>query len=324
MDRKALAKFTHCSDNFLSLENNNYKQWVFKYTFLELEKDLAPSGDLSTTLLFGEGDFNVKAKIVAKSSGILAGIREIKYFLTESDPNFKPRLRGKFMIDFNLNDGDKVLVGDTIMEISANVHDVLAVERTILNLLMRMSSVATNTSKFVEVVRDYNVLLAPTRKTLWGLLDKKAVFVGGGGTHRLNLSDAVILKDTHLDILDRDFEDVFKRIIKGPNDFRFLEIEVSSIEESIDVARRFSEAFSVNKIESVGVVMFDNMNPSSISNELSELKKLDLYDNILFEASGGISKENLLEYAKTGVDIISLGALTSGISSFDMSLKVLK
>ena len=206
MDRKSLAQFTHKCDKFISLENSAYKQWIFRYTFLELEKDLATSGDISTALLFSDGKFKVEANVISRCGGVIAGIREIKYFLQDADPNFRPSIKGNFEIDFNVEDGDFIKEGDVIMKLSADVHDLLAAERTILNLLMRMSAVATFTRRILDMVKDYSVLICPTRKTLWGLLDKRAVLLGGGGTHRINLSDAVILKDTHLDVLSRDFQ----------------------------------------------------------------------------------------------------------------------
>lgn len=322
MNRKTLAEFTHKAENFLSLENSTYKQWVFRYTFLELEKDLGTKGDISTNLLFGDGKFDVKARIISRNDGIIAGIREVKYFLVDADKTFRPHLSGNFEIDFKVEDGDKIHNGDIILEISSDVHSILAAERVLLNLLMRMSAVASFTAYIKEKIKGYDALITPTRKTLWGLLDKRAVLLGGGGTHRINLSDAVILKDTHLDILNRNFEDIFNRIEKYPTDYRFLEIEVNKIDEAIDVARRFSSLLKKNKLETIGCIMFDNMSKEDISNALTLLKKDGLYNDFLFEASGSINEDNVLDYAKTGVDIISMGCLTNGVGRFDIGMKI--
>ncbi|MFH1534123.1 MAG: carboxylating nicotinate-nucleotide diphosphorylase [Nitrospirota bacterium] len=322
MDRKSIVQFTHKADNFLEIGNSAYKQWVFRYTFLELEKDLGTKGDVSTNLLFADGEFKITGKIVSRSEGIIAGIREIKYFLIDSDPNFRPSLKGVFDIDFKVNDGDFVKKGDVIMKITANAQDLLAAERVILNLLMRMSSVATFTKGIVDIVKEYDVLVTPTRKTLWGLLDKKAVLIGGGGTHRINLSDAVILKDTHLDVLKRDFDDVFARIKNSENDFRFLEIEVDNAEEAKKVAEKFSELTKNKKLNSIGVVMMDNMSAAEVSAAMKDIKGQRYYDDVLFEASGGITEKNVLEYAKTGVDVISMGCLTRNVENFDIGMEV--
>lgn len=319
MDRKTIREYTHKVANFLSLENNAYKQWVFRYTFLELEKDLSGRGDITTNILFKDVS-KVNAKIIAKDDAILAGLSEIKYFLVDSDPNFRPSLKGGFEIDFKFQDGDSVKKGDVIMEIKAYSHDILAVERTVLNLLMRMSGVASFTRKIVDCVKDYDVLVCPTRKTLWGLIDKKAVLVGGGGTHRMNLADAVLVKDTHLDILGRDFDTVFERLKNANVDSRFIEIEVENKEEALKCADGFARFLdAVGSPRTIGVIMFDNMNSADISDSLSLIKPVA---GVLFEASGGINEDNVIEYAKTGVDIISMGCLTNGARSADMSLKI--
>jgi len=321
MDRKTIREYTHKVGNFLSLENNTYKQWVFRYTFLELEKDLSGRGDITTNILFK--DFSkVNAKIVAKSDFVLAGVEEVKYFLKDGDRSFRPSLKGEFEIDFKFKDGDFVKTGDVVMEIRGYSHDILAVERTVLNLLMRMSGVATFTREVVEKVKNYDVLVCPTRKTLWGLIDKKAVLVGGGGTHRMNLSDAVLIKDTHLDIIGRDFDTVFDRLESANVDSRFIEIEVENKDEALKCANGFAKFLDSTKSQTIGVIMLDNMSPAHIVDTISSLKDEGLHENLLLEASGGINEDNVLEYAKTGVDIISMGCLTNGARSADMSLKI--
>ncbi|MDP2642590.1 MAG: carboxylating nicotinate-nucleotide diphosphorylase [Candidatus Peregrinibacteria bacterium] len=321
MDRKTIREYTHKVANFLSLENNAYKQWVFRYTFLELEKDLSGRGDVTTNILFKDLS-KVNAKIIAKDDAILAGLSEIKYFLVDSDPNFRPSLKGGFEIDFKFQDGNFAKKGDVIMEMKAYAHDILAVERTVLNLLMRMSGVATFTNGLVEKVKDYDVLVCPTRKTLWGLIDKKAVLVGGGGTHRINLADAILIKDTHLDIIGRDFDTVFERLKNANPDSRFIEIEVENKEEALKCAEGFAKFLNINSTQTIGVIMFDNMKPSDIVDAIAALNEAGLHENLLCEASGGIDEENVVEYAKTGIDIISMGCLTNGARSSDMSLKI--
>ncbi|MFA6992817.1 MAG: carboxylating nicotinate-nucleotide diphosphorylase [Candidatus Gracilibacteria bacterium] len=316
MDRKALREFTHNAKNFLTVSNQDYKQWVFRYTFLELEKDLGRAGDITSNSVFSEKR-QATAKIIAKSTGIIAGSEEIKYFLVDADKNFRPSLRGDFSLKFHKLEGETVNPGDTIVEISGEIHDLLAIERTVLNLLMRMSGVATYTKKLVELAGP-NVLITPTRKTLWGWLDKKAVTIGGGGTHRLNLSDSIIVKDTHLDLLNRNIEKAVQNIATSNLDCRFIEIEVNTQEEAITACK----ALSKSNLKTIGVIMFDNMPPAKISAALRELKAQNLYDKFLFEASGGITEKNLIPYAESGVDVLSLGCLTLQSPSFDASLKI--
>lgn len=321
MDRKFIRKFTHLADNFLTIDNTLYKQWVFRYTFLELGKDLFPNGDITTNSIFHEKKL-VKGRIIAKENGILAGVDEIKYFLVDSDPQFKPSIKGKFNILFKKKDGNLIKKNDVIMEISADVSDLLAVERTVLNLLIRMSSVATFTKKIVNMVKDYDVLIAPTRKTLWGLLDKKAVLIGGGGTHRINLSDAILIKDSHLNIMNRNYNKIFQNISKSKCDCRFIEVEAETINEVLKISAILSKFIEIKKIRSIGIILMDNMKASDVAKAMKLIKENGLHGSLLFEASGGITEENVVQYAKTGVDIISMGCLTTGIGSLDMGMEV--
>ncbi len=316
MDRKSLRELTHNSRRFLSLDNNTYKQWVFRYTFLELEKDLGSLGDITTDNLF-DGNRRVRGRIVTRDAGVLAGLEEILYFLKDGSKDFRPRVAGDFEILTRFKDGDNLQEGDVIMEIEAGVKDLLAVERVVLNFLSRMSGVATFSSSVVELVADYDVLITSTRKTLWGWLDKKAVTVGGGGTHRLNLADAIMIKDNHLALLG-DFNDIFDKLASADTDARFIEIEVESIDSAVKVAELFAE----KRLGILGVILLDNMQPAAIEEVVAELKRLGVHDDVLLEASGGISAENVLEYAKTGVDIISMGCLTGGVKGLDLSLEV--
>lgn len=321
MNRSIISQMTHNARSFLNLGNSEYKQWVFRYTFLELDKDLGPLGDISTaaTGLVGKG---VKAQIVAKEDGIFAGGEEIQYFLVDGDKKFRPRVQGDFVLEFVVKDGGEFKKGDVLVEISANAGDLLAVERVMLNLLMRMSGVATYTAKMLGLVAGLEVLVAPTRKTLWGLLDKKAVSVGGGGTHRLNLADAVLLKDTHLDLFDRDVRTLLEKVLESNDLGRFLEVEVETVEEAMTAATVLNENIGKKSSFAVGAILLDNMSAEEVKSVIAQAKEAGMHENLLFEASGGIKEDNVLEYAKTGVDIVSMGSLTNGPRSLDMSLKI--
>lgn len=320
MNRKSLREFTHNAKGFLKISNAAYKQWVFRYTFLELEKDLTPFGDITTQALFKE-NFPVSAKIITRESGILAGLEEIKYFLMEADGSFKPRLKQEIKMDSGFFDGAEITENDTVLKLRGGIQDILAVERTILNLLMRMSGVATLTKKFIDLIENFDVLITPTRKTLWGLLDKKAVTLGGGGTHRLNLSDAILVKDTHLDPINRDFSSAMENLFNLNIDTRFIEFEVDNYSEALNLLRLFDE-YIKKGFKFIGAILLDNMDPEIIGKLISVVKQREIYDKILFEASGGINETNIRKYAETGVDIISMGCLTNAARSLDMSMKL--
>ena len=137
----------------------------------------------------------------------------------------------------------------------------------------------------------------------------------------MNLGDAILVKGTHLDIFGRDFDALLQKIADSNTNPRFIEIEVESADEALNAAKAFDK-FMGSSIRSVGVLLLDNMAPEQIKGSLGEIKDVGLYDNLLFEASGRINENTVTDYAKTGVDIISMGCLTSGIKGVDMSLKM--
>lgn len=320
MNRSVIANLTHNAKGFLNLDNNEYKQWVFRYTFLELDKDLGLRGDVTSRSVFEESRM-VKARIMAKEDGVFAGGDEVRYFLVEGNKGFRPKVQGDFQLEFLVRDGERFESGDVLAELSGDICDILAVERVVLNLLMRMSGVATFAARMCALAGG-EVLVTPTRKTLWGLLDKRAAALGGCGTHRLNLADAILIKDTHLDACGRDFGMVLDRVFEAPFLGKFVEVEVESVDEAVEAAK-----FLVRKVKergdfTVGALLLDNMSALEVERAVERLKAEGLYDDLLLEASGGINEGNIAEYAKTGVDIVSMGCLTTGARSLDLSLKV--
>ncbi|MFA7277769.1 MAG: carboxylating nicotinate-nucleotide diphosphorylase [Candidatus Gracilibacteria bacterium] len=321
MDRRLLAEKTHNVATRLHPSDPLYKQWIFRYTFLELEKDIGEHGDITTETLFPDY-VEIDSFVVSNSSGVLAGIQEANYFLVGSDPAFKPRI-GKLSADFLKKDGDKIAPGDVILRLKGSVQDVLKVERILLNLLQRMSGIATVTERYVDLLRRLNCpsLLVPTRKTVWGLLDKRAVVVGGGGTHRLDLSDAVMIKDNHSAILNHDIPYMIKTCANNPG--RFLEIEVESKERALEAAKTFKKLHVPGGLDVPGVIMFDNMKASSIRESIAAIREAGYEsDMLLYEASGGIRLDNIEHYAKADVDIISVGEITHSAVSLDFSMDI--
>lgn len=321
MNRSELANKTHNLGAALTPDNPIYKQWIFRYTFLELEKDLGEAGDITSEAVVE--DMKCEYEIISNSDCVLCGAQEIKYFLSESDSSFKPRL-GNIQVEFMKKDGDSVSKGEKIAVLKGNAKDILKVERTVLNLINRMGAVATLTRKFSDAVKTAlgNFLITPTRKTLWGLLDKRAVYVGGGGTHRLGLHDAILIKDTHLKLPNVNIESALQKAYDyaKKNNIRFVEIEVENVEDGLRAGEKISE---INDKKIPFVIMLDNMKPEDVSKFIAEAKAKKLYDYFLIEVSGGVNLKNVKDYAKAGPDIISVGALTkeAGMADFSMEAR---
>ena len=267
---------THNQSARLNPKDPTYKQWIFRYTFLELEKDLGHAGDITSDALFVKPQ-EVTARIMSKNKGILAGIQEVEYFLVDSDSAFKPRL-GKLEVNFLKDDGAVVAENETVMTMTGDVRDILKVERTLLNLLGRMSGVATLTRSFVE--RAGKVLVTPTRKTLWGWLDKRACVVGGGGTHRLALDDAILVKDNHRAAFAGNLELLLLELLQRAADIkpRFIEIEVESAKEALVAAETYKEWQKKNEASKKipFCIMFDNVPSGEIREAITMLRKNEL------------------------------------------------
>jgi nicotinate-nucleotide pyrophosphorylase (carboxylating) len=263
-------------------------------------------GDITTRLFLRNRGLKIEAEIVAKQEGILAGMQEAEWFLKQVKIEL---LNAK-------KDGASLKAGDKILRIKGRADSILAAERTLLNLLQRMSGVATATKRMKEKLPK-GVRLLATRKTLWGLLDKRAVTVGGGETHRLNLSDAVLIKENHLMLIDK-LEKRLKRVFRKSKKTRFVEIEVESIAEA-DEFLAIYEKFKTKYPRKV-VIMLDNFKPSDIALVAPKLHKAGL----IVEVSGGIGEKNAVKYCAKGVSAVSSSAITTKADSLDISLNILK
>jgi len=262
---------------------------------------------LEEDLYYGDITFveekRVRAKIVSKDTGVIAGVRVAKIAFESFGVNVFESIR----------DGTRIKNGDTIMEIEGNSRDIIMLERTILNILMRMSGIATVTSEMVEKARSVNprVRIAATRKTTPGfrIFEKMAVEIGGGDPHRFGLGDCVMIKDNHIAVAG----DLVKaiRLAKLVSFTKKIEVEVKSIDEALIAAR-----------EGVDIIMLDNFKPREVEETINLLERENLRDKVLVEVSGGITPKNVKEYAKTGVDIISSGYITHSAKALDLSLIV--
>ncbi len=269
-----------------------------------LEEDIG-QGDITTTLAVSCGTI-VEAEVVAKEAGVVAGIEETIVLLESLN------LQAKALV----TDGSRTEKKKTIMKIVGNARTLLSTERTLLNLLTRMSGIATATNRLVKKVQGagYKTRIACTRKVAPGLLyfDKRAVMLGGGDTHRLHLDDLVLIKDNHLAIIGNVAEAV-KKVRNAVSFSKKIEIEVTSIEEALEAAKAGAD-----------IIMFDNFSPQQAKEAVTLLEREGLRNKVLIEASGRITEQNILEYAATGVDALSLGELTVSVKALDMSLEVTK
>jgi nicotinate-nucleotide pyrophosphorylase (carboxylating) len=260
-------------------------------------------GDVTTALIVPENCV-AEAKIVCKDSGIAAGIEEAKTLLESLG----------LKSEASVKDGEKIKAKQVLLKISGNARTILAVERTLLNILSRMSGIATVTRELVERVQKAGLKtkVACTRKTAPGLLyfDKKAVMIGGGDTHRLHLDDMVLIKDNHIAIAG-SVEKAVKRVKATVSFSKKVEIEVTSVEDALSAAEM-----------GVDIVMLDNFSPQQIVKTVKLLKKSGLYGKVLLEASGGITTKNVIAFASTGVDIVSLGEITDSLKALDISLEI--
>ena len=237
---------------------------------------------------------------MAKSDGVLCGINIALRVFEILQPQ-------GFTAEVYKNDGDILQKGDIIAEIHGKTKAILKGERTALNLIQHMSGVATATAKAVELVKGTNASIADTRKTLPGLrpLQKYAVTVGGGKNHRYNLSDAAMLKDNHVDA-GGGIAAAVAKLKEKLGHMTKIELEVRNLDE-------LGQALEAG----VDVIMLDNMSTEMMRDAVAITN-----GRALLEASGGITDDRIREIAETGVDIISMGALTHSVTAFDISLKI--
>ncbi|MCI5945936.1 MAG: carboxylating nicotinate-nucleotide diphosphorylase [Oscillospiraceae bacterium] len=254
--------------------------------------------DAATDYLLDDDDVST-ARFVAKASGILCGI-DIAVRVFEM-------LDKDIQVQINIKDGGKVEKGDVIAVVTGKTKAILKAERTSLNILQHMSGIATETAKYAECCKGTRAHVTETRKTLPGLraIEKYAVTVGGGKNHRYNLSDGAMLKDNHID--------AYGSITKAVEALRSKMGHMIKIEVEVRNEEELREALSCN----ADVIMLDNMT-------CEQMKKcVEIADGkAVLEASGNVTLDNMAEVAATGVDIVSVGALTHSVKAFDISLKI--
>lgn len=310
LDRQKLIEKAYQRGKELTLKNKKYFEWLTSFFKREYYDDVG-IGDITSEAVFRKNESRT-AILKVKASGIIAGLEEINYFLQ------KHRLTARIF----KKDGTKILKGENILELHGKQKDILSTERIILNVIQRMSGIATETHRLNDLIANYHTKIAATRKTLCRFLDKKAVFLGGGVTHRFGLWDSILIKDNHLETLKNDGNlDYIKVALERASIFadkvNFVEIEVTNHDDALEAARVFKSL----ELKIPCIIMLDNMIPQDIKVTIETLRELS-YDNVLLEASGMITPKNILEYAKSGIDVISLGYLTHSTAVLDMSLEM--
>jgi nicotinate-nucleotide pyrophosphorylase (carboxylating) len=270
---------------------------------VEFLKEDIGFGDITSELLIPEDQW-AHGKLYFREAGVVSGLEETESIF---------QLLG-CSVTAHTKDGDWVKENQILLEVDGSAISILSGERTALNLIGRMAGVATATAETVKKASmiNPNVKVAATRKCMPGLrlLDKKAVMHGGGDSHRYRLDDCVLIKDNHLTLVESITNAV--DIVRSKVSFtKKIEVEVRTIDQAVEAAEAGAD-----------IIMFDNMSPAQIRDTMKVITEKNLREGILFEASGGITPDNITDYASTMVDVISLGYLTHSIRSLNVKLEV--
>lgn len=295
--------------HFNDFYNYDYNQTIdivkLRSTLSEFLREDIGTGDITSDAIIPES-VNAKAKIICKNktSSVISGLYEIQliFDICGCDTSIL------------VKDGSIIKNGTVVMEIDGKARSILKAERTALNLLMLMSGISTKTSTFVESLGEFSrdVKIASTRKTSPGLryFEKKAVVVGGGLSHRSRLDQLILIKDNHISIAG-SVKKAVQLVRDRYGDSRKIECEVTDFQGIIDAVEL-----------GVDVVMLDNFSPIQVRESLDKMNSLNIRNKTIIEVSGGITLENIYEYAKSTPDVISIGSLTHSFHSVDYSLDI--
>lgn len=268
-----------------------------------LEEDLG-FGDITTQALIAPDQW-AQARFKSRQSGVVAGTEIVAEFLGSLG----------FEVVLYLSDGTRIEEDSVILEVPGPAASLLAVERPLLNLLMRMSGIATLTAAMVAAAHEANptVRIAATRKTapLLRVFDKLAVIAGGGDPHRWRLDDAVLIKDNHLALTD-DITQTIKTVRQRVSFTKLIEIEVRTPKDAVTATKAGADA-----------ILLDNMTPALVSKAVKAIQKLKLGKPPILEVSGNITLDTVASYAATGVDVISAGVLTHSVKALDLSVDLI-
>jgi nicotinate-nucleotide pyrophosphorylase (carboxylating) len=311
--REQLVKKAFFRGADLTLDNPEYREFVEDLTDLLLRSDNG-SNDLSVKSL-GLPPGQSAARIIAKDSGTIAGLAEFEWLYR----------RAGVHIELSKADGAPIQRSDIVGQLRGNSEVLLSLERVGLNLIQRMSGIATATRRLQKVVEEHSdsTYVIGTRKTLWGLLDKRALHLGGGGTHRLSLGDAIMIKNNHLRLFGTTEQEAVPKALERVWRYRegavFIEVEVRSPEAAVAAAKAFQQLTSKEAAPFPCVIMFDNFSVQMALEAVRRLQAEGLWGSVLTEISGGVTDATIGQYAATRVDVISVGALTHSVKALDLS-----
>lgn len=304
-DRDATMLEIYNKTMFFNVGSMIYFDFLTSYVDSCLKADLADNGDVTTTLLHDDFPAKITAQIIAKQDGVFSGGQELEYIVRKAGINLKMEYAS----------GVTFQSGDILCTLKGSAYSILSVERTLLNLLQRMCGIATAASKFETKYTK----VAVTRKTPLPLIDKRAAIDGGVFPHRVNLSDAIMIKDTHLDQFGRDFDIVEEKLkcadLRG---ISFVDIEVATLGEALKVGEMAKKLDLKVPI----AIMLDNFNSEEIKKTVKALETDDLWRYVLLEVSGGITSQNYKEYDIHGVSVMSIGEITHSVKACDISMKI--
>ena len=276
---------------------------ILEEKLLKLLAEDTAQGDVTTAAIIPSGK-KAQAKIIAKEDAVAAGIEESAILADALELKIKT----------DVADGDEISKDQIIIRLSGDAQTLLAAERTILNLVSRMSGIATTTKHLKEKLRNagLNPRIAATRKTAPGLsyFDKKSVLIGGGDPHRLHLDDMILIKDNHIAIIG-SVEAAVRKAKENASFSKKIEVEVTRVEDVIVAAEAGAD-----------VIMLDNFSPKRIREAVEWLERDSLRGKVILEASGGISAQNIVDYGSTNVDVLSIGELTHSARAIDVSLEI--
>lgn len=271
-----------------------------EFVQLALREDVGEGDHTSLSCL--PIDKDGEAKLLVKEDGVIAGVNVAEKIFTLVDPALK--------VNLLIADGSVVQVGDVALSVHGKIHSILKAERLVLNVMQRMSAIATKTAQYVQALAGTQTKVLDTRKTtpLLRFLEKSAVVIGGGTNHRFGLYDMILIKDNHV-----DYAGGIANAVRNALDYK----KAKNIDIPIEVeVRDFEELDALLHCEGVDRVMFDNFTPEDVR------KAVDLVQGkMITEASGGITLDTISAYAHAGVDYVSVGALTHSVYNMDLSLK---
>jgi nicotinate-nucleotide pyrophosphorylase (carboxylating) len=276
---------------------------LLREKLLEFLREDIGYGDITSSSVI-PADLNAEAAITVNSDGVVAGIMESSYMFQIADVE----------VVEHIDDGAKTHKGQVILKVRGAARSILSVERTVLNVLMRMSGIATLTRRLVEQARSVNpkIRIACTRKTTPGfrMFEKRAVELGGGDTHRLRLDDSILIKTNHITAVG-GVEEAVKRAKLNASFTKKIEVEVTSLEQALKASKLAPD-----------ILMLDNMSPDQVEEVMDKLSETGLREKMIVEVSGGVTPDTLNAYAKTGVDVVSMGMLTHSAKALDINMRL--